>query len=361
MEKTIGGIRLKFSVLIPVYNTEKYLEECLQSVLNQTYQDFEIIIVDDGSTDSSGEICDRYQSDFSGRIKVIHQNNQGQLASRCKAIQTAQGDYVIFVDADDLLFTDALEIINKTLIRQSFPDMLIYSFYYEDTKGKLKPAKRFFDEGKVEIEKLYNEFFTGIGLNCVWTKAVKCSIAKCDGFDFKNFYSLRCAEDTLHSMVMVDQCKTVVFLYQQLYRYRLFDCSTTRQYSISRIRYYNQVPLYDVRVHYAEKWGLNSSQWKEKIDANVISYLIYVFDLFYLNSPKDERKSIIYYSWHSFIPDTFMTNTIDNNGFLSETQKNLFHWIINKDKKNIQKYYRKKSIYLQIKRIKRKITRQNSK
>ena len=70
---------MKFSVLIPVYNTEKYLEDCLQSVLNQTYQDFEIIIVDDGSTDSSGEICDRYQKENPDKIKVIHKDNQGQL------------------------------------------------------------------------------------------------------------------------------------------------------------------------------------------------------------------------------------------------------------------------------------------
>ena len=70
MEKTIGGIRLKFSVLIPVYNTEKYLEECLQSVLNQTYQDFEIILVNDGSTDNSVAICDKFKSDFPETIKV---------------------------------------------------------------------------------------------------------------------------------------------------------------------------------------------------------------------------------------------------------------------------------------------------
>ena len=109
MERTVGGIILKFSVLIPVYNTEKYIEECLQSVLNQTYQDFEIILVDDGSTDSSGVICDNYQKDYPEKIKVKHKENQGQLASRCVAIKEAKGDYCIFVDSDDSIKNNLLE------------------------------------------------------------------------------------------------------------------------------------------------------------------------------------------------------------------------------------------------------------
>ena len=115
MERLIGGVGLKFSVLIPIYNTEKYLEECLQSVLNQTYQDFEIIIVDDGSTDSSGALCDDYQKDYPEKIKVIHNKNQGQLASRCIASQQAKGQYCIFMDADDLLIDIALETINNNM------------------------------------------------------------------------------------------------------------------------------------------------------------------------------------------------------------------------------------------------------
>lgn len=108
-------------------------------------------------------------------------------------------------------------------------------------------------------------------------------------------------------------------------------------------------------MYYAEKWGLNSSQWKEKIDASVIGYLIYVFDLFYLHTQKIDLDSLLSYSWQSFVPDEITMKTIDDNSILSELQKNLFHWIIDKDKKNIKKYYRKKSAYQQVKKIKRKI------
>ena len=103
---------MKFSILVPVYNVEQYFEQCLQSLLNQTYKDFEVILVDDGSKDSSGEICDRYQAEYPDKIKVIHQKNQGQLASRCNAIKAAVGDYCIFVDSDDMIDVKLLETVN---------------------------------------------------------------------------------------------------------------------------------------------------------------------------------------------------------------------------------------------------------
>lgn len=89
-----------FSIVIPVYNTAPYLRECLDSVLAQTYVDFEALLVDDGSTDESGSICDEYSSKDS-RIKVIHQQNQGVSAARNTALEISRGEYIGFVDSDD--------------------------------------------------------------------------------------------------------------------------------------------------------------------------------------------------------------------------------------------------------------------
>lgn len=346
---------MKFSVLIPVYNTEKYLEECLQSVLSQTYQDFEIIIVDDGSTDSSGAICDKFQCDFPETIKVIHKENQGQLAARCNAIQAAKGDYCIFVDSDDLLISSALDIIYDNLKEYCFPDILIYSFFYEEPNGKQRKAKKLFDEGIIDLDYVHEMFYTGVGLNNVWTKAVKRSIAECGGFDFTKFYSLSCAEDALHSMVMVDQCKTVVYIYQQLYRYRLFDYSTTRQYTIDRIDCFNDICLYETRLFFANKWGLFINQWQQRIDANVIIHLLYVFDLFYMNCSRKSRKSVIDYPWINFVPEKLQSKQIYNNELLSKTQKSLLAWIIEKDRFKIKLYYLKKRTYKKVRNAKRKI------
>ena len=102
---------MKVSVIIPVYNVKPYLERCVQSVLNQTYKDLEIILIDDGSTDGSGELCDQL-SLTDRRIRTIHQNNQGLSGARNSGIQDATGDYIIFLDSDDeWLLDDGLETL----------------------------------------------------------------------------------------------------------------------------------------------------------------------------------------------------------------------------------------------------------
>ena len=90
-----------FSIITPVYNSQKYLRKCIESVLEQTYSSWELILIDDGSTDASGKICDSFCNDT--RIKVIHQENAGALSSRIRGIQLASGKYQLGLDSDDYL------------------------------------------------------------------------------------------------------------------------------------------------------------------------------------------------------------------------------------------------------------------
>ena len=90
---------MRFSVLVPVYNVENYIEQCLDSILGQTFQDFELVLVDDGSTDRSGIICDEYQTLYPKQIKVIHKENQGLISARRIGIKEATGEFCIFVDS----------------------------------------------------------------------------------------------------------------------------------------------------------------------------------------------------------------------------------------------------------------------
>lgn len=101
------------SVIIPVYNVETYLRECVESVLKQTYQNFEIILVDDGSTDSSGNICDEYAGNDE-RICVIHQKNSGPSKTRNTGLENAAGEYIYFLDSDDYININALELLVNT-------------------------------------------------------------------------------------------------------------------------------------------------------------------------------------------------------------------------------------------------------
>lgn len=102
------------SVVVPVYNVEPYLIECLESIINQTYRDLEIILIDDGSTDRSGDICDEYGKKDE-RIIVIHQSNQGSASAKNAGLRKSSGEYLAFVDSDDFLQEDAYEFMVKQL------------------------------------------------------------------------------------------------------------------------------------------------------------------------------------------------------------------------------------------------------
>lgn len=109
----------KISVIVPVYNVEKVLHYCVESILNQAFSDFEMILVDDGSPDESGKICDEYSAKDT-RVKVIHKNNGGVSSARNIGIEAARGEYICFVDSDDYLEKDYLEVLLET--KRKYPD-----------------------------------------------------------------------------------------------------------------------------------------------------------------------------------------------------------------------------------------------
>ena len=100
------------TVIVPVYNVEKYIKECVDSLINQTYENIEIILVDDGSKDKSGTICDDYAATYD-RIKVIHKKNEGLGFARNTGLRVAKGKFVTFIDSDDKADTDLVENLVK--------------------------------------------------------------------------------------------------------------------------------------------------------------------------------------------------------------------------------------------------------
>lgn len=117
---------MRFSIVVPVYNGEKYLPSCLETVAGQTCGDYELVIVDDGSTDGSGAIADRYAAGR-GEVRVLHGENQGLLLARRRGLSHCRGEYVVFLDADDALRDDALEIISRC-IDETGADIVSFRF-----------------------------------------------------------------------------------------------------------------------------------------------------------------------------------------------------------------------------------------
>lgn len=109
----------KFSIIVPVYNVEKYLDECVQSIVNQDFSDWELILVDDGSTDSSPALCDGYSA-IDSRIITVHQKNGGASSARNNGIDSAHGSYIMFLDSDDYYNdTSALSLVNEKSLKKS--------------------------------------------------------------------------------------------------------------------------------------------------------------------------------------------------------------------------------------------------
>ena len=131
------------SVIIPVYNVEKYLRRCLDSVIAQTYQNLEIICVDDGSVDESGKICDQYAV-RDARIKVIHQENQGVSAARNRGLDAAEGEYIAFVDSDDYILEDMYKKMLDMLLNYNV-DLCVCQWQYEFSDGRQVVKKKNID------------------------------------------------------------------------------------------------------------------------------------------------------------------------------------------------------------------------
>lgn len=212
-----------FYIIIPVYKVEKYVAECLESILAQTYGNFRIIAVDDGTPDRSAEICEKYAA-RDNRITVLHQENKGQLAARQLGIQYAvkkagENDYILFVDSDDSLEPNALQIAFDT-IQKDGCDMVIWG-YNHVTDGKITYSTdsiNHFVGVVTDKAELYRHVFCeGFGGVCR-----RVTSAKLFHFEFdERFFQVRIGEDQLQFLPIYPKCKKVSFIADTVYLYRL--------------------------------------------------------------------------------------------------------------------------------------------
>ena len=166
-----------FSIIVPVYNVERYLPDCFKSLSEQSFQNFEVLLIDDGSTDSSGGLCDQY-SQMDRRFKTIHRENGGLSAARNTGIREACGDYLLFLDSDDFLVgADALEKLATAL--EPTPDVLIYRIteWNEDASTVLSESPMRFEEKRLfRAEEILDSLYTtddGLYVTMAPTKIVR--------------------------------------------------------------------------------------------------------------------------------------------------------------------------------------------
>lgn len=201
------------SIIVPVYNTEKYLDQCIQSVLAQTYTNWELLLIDDGSTDSSGAICDKYAAEDS-RIRVFHKINEGISTTRNYGISHILGEYVIHVDSDDWIEPEMLQDMHRA-IRDSKADMVICDYYeeYHSTQTIRRIEQRPSDN---DAQTVLMEMFQHLHGSCC-NKLIRSRCYK--EFDLQYPHDLNMGEDLYAMVTLLQHPIKITYLAQAYYHY----------------------------------------------------------------------------------------------------------------------------------------------
>lgn len=235
------------TVIIPVYNVEEYIRQCIDSVIGQTYTELEVILVDDGSTDSSGIICDEYVRKDT-RIKVIHKENGGLSSARNVALDIATGEYIAFVDSDDYLALDTFEKCYAKLL-QTNADVCMFSHYTTDGKEqipqKLPFKKEFYN--RVEVQELVFPKFFGATQDDDALEGFVCrQVFKRTIIGDTRFRSEReyFAEDVAFDIEVYNNVSSICIINEPLYFYRYVATSLSNKYREDLFEKFNKLLVF---------------------------------------------------------------------------------------------------------------------
>lgn len=219
-----------FSVIVLAYQVQPYIKECLDSILNQSFKNFEIIIVAPSCTDKTEEICEKYFRKYD-HISLVKLTNQGQLLNRLAGLKKARGKYLLCIDGDDYWKVNLLKNVYDGLIEQNC-DMVI--FRYEYTKeNEIIPTNSpgFINKAVFEGEekkKIYSKLIEGKPINEICTKVLSKELFLKINQNFNKYASVRLGEDVIYSMYLADNAERILYLDEALYIYRWRSDSITQ-------------------------------------------------------------------------------------------------------------------------------------
>jgi glycosyltransferase involved in cell wall biosynthesis len=207
----------KVSIIVPIYKAEKYLSHCVESILIQTYVDWELLLVDDGSPDRSGIICEEYAAKDT-RIRVFHKENSGVSSARNVGLDNAKGEWVMFVDADDWIEPQCIDTCLKAVVKEKL-DMVQFNYRMIDEEGK------FFMSKTINIPAMDNKkYIERNSFNvCVWGALFARFIITNNNIRFNE--EIKLAEDQLFIMTSMIHASRIAFIKESLYNYLQIDTS----------------------------------------------------------------------------------------------------------------------------------------
>ncbi len=260
----------EFSIIVPVYNAQEYLDECVRSVLSQSCTDFELLLVDDGSVDDSPAMCDRFSSS-DGRVKAIHTKNGGASKARNTGLDYASGEYIIFLDSDDYWDNkDALHILSKN-ISENHSDILMFGCTdWNTVTGEKKITRCDYDLDLLaqnDIEKSLHYLFSNKLLPGGPTVfAVKSSLINKINLRFKEGIQ---AEDYDWVLSLFCNCSSISAVNEPFYIYRKGQGSTVSSGA--------SIKLINGTVYTIEKWENLADTYSDVIRADILNYLAFIY------------------------------------------------------------------------------------
>lgn len=310
---------MKISIVVPVYNCEKYVGDCIESVINQSNDNWELILVNDGSTDKSTKICNSYSEKYPQKIFAYHKKNEGQFLTRKYGILKCTGDYIGFLDADDLLDKDYIKTISENVLKYSFPDAVCFGFvqFGNNTNKEIKISDnttcfKTLDERKF----VYNQIICGQLTGSLCSKAFKKSIITDNIPDERIVKDKRFAEDAYHSFDALAKSDSILYLESILYRYRNNEQSFSHGFDKRSPDYFNSKYLYELIESNLSIMGLNNAESKDKLYTQNFNDTVH-FILKYLRAAKSlkRKKEIIDFDWSVYLLEGTINQINRENNF----------------------------------------------
>ena len=261
-----------FSVVIPVYNSEKYLDECIESIFAQTCQDFELILVDDESKDLSPAICDKWAEKEPAKVHVIHQKNTGVYIAKRNGIKATEGQYIYVIDNDDLVTSPkAFEEIKKK-IQETNCDLIIFNATDNNETGHLLCQIPFSDGEIFEKERLsviYDQYLSTKNLHHIWMMVFSRNLFDWDYEYTETFRMLRDGPSLI--LPIISEAKKVLFLKNTYYYWRIQNqASASKHYDVVNF-FYSIRSLHKRVIQYATNWQYKSTRTNDLVKKNYIA------------------------------------------------------------------------------------------
>lgn len=289
---------MKYSIIVPVYNAAAFLESCIVSVLSQKTDDWELLLVNDGSTDETAEILNRYAG-RDGRIRVFHQKNSGQFFARQQGITAAEGQYILFLDSDDRLTEDCLEKLTRALERYD-PDMILYRGRIvtdgQETDRLVGDLSR--TEGELPLQQVKERLLFTNEINSLWLKAFRRELFAGETRDYSAFLGMHCGEDKARLLYPVSQAKKVVYIPDVLYRYTYRPDSVMHSCELKTIQRLMANEMFALLYSFMQEWNMDGPGYREALGVYYLqNYLMAYYNVRKNISNRKQRSQFRRYPW----------------------------------------------------------------